>query len=54
MMSAANDPKLLSREARDFAPDLLAIQERPPAKLPGVILYAVIALFVVLSVGPVC
>ena len=48
MMSAANDPKLLSREALDFAPDLLAMQERPPAKLPGVILYAVIALFVVL------
>ena len=48
MMSAANDPNLLSREALDFAPDLLAMQERPPAKLPGVILYAVIALFAVL------
>ena len=48
MMSAANDPKLLSREALDFAPDLLAMQERPPAKLPGVVLYAVIALCAVL------
>lgn len=48
MMSAANDPKLLSREALDFAPDLLAMQERPPAKLPGVVLYAVIALVAVL------
>ena len=48
MMSAANDPKLLSHEALDFAPDLLAMQERPPAKLPGVVLYAVIALVAVL------
>ena len=48
MMSAANDPNRLSHEALDFAPDLLAMQERPPAKLPGVILYAVIALFAVL------
>jgi HlyD family secretion protein len=31
----------LSREAMDFAPGLLAIQESPPARLPRAVLYAV-------------
>lgn len=37
----------LSREGRDFAPGLLAIQEDPPRRLPMAVLYAVIALFIV-------
>jgi hemolysin D len=35
---------LLSPEALDFAPDLLAIQERPPARLPRVLLLVCAAL----------
>lgn len=35
---------LLSPEALDFAPDLLAIQERPPARMPRVIAITVVAL----------
>lgn len=35
---------LLSPEALDFAPDLLAIQERPPARLPRAIAMTVVAL----------
>jgi membrane fusion protein, hemolysin D len=38
----------LSREALDFAPGLLAIQESPPAKLPRTVLYTVAALFALL------
>lgn len=37
----------LSREALDFAPGLLAIQEDPPRRLPRAVLYAVIALFAI-------
>lgn len=39
---------LLSPEALDFAPDLLAIQERPPERLPRAILLSVVALVAVL------
>ena len=35
---------LLSPEALDFAPDLLAIQERPPARMPRAIAITVVAL----------
>lgn len=35
-------------EAIEFAPGLLAIQESPPGKLPKIILYLVIGLFVIL------
>lgn len=38
----------LSREALDFAPGLLAIQESPPAKLPRTVLYSVVVLFIIL------
>jgi HlyD family secretion protein len=37
----------LSREALDFAPGLLSIQEDPPRRLPRTVLYVVIALFVI-------
>lgn len=40
--------KILSPEALDFAPSLLAIQESPPARLPRAVMYTVIALFIVL------
>lgn len=40
--------KTLSRDALDFAPGLLSIQESPPAKLPRTVLYSVAALFVIL------
>ena len=39
---------VLSPEALDFAPSLLAIQESPPARLPRAVLYTVSVLFVVL------
>jgi hemolysin D len=39
---------ILSPEALDFAPSLLAIQESPPARLPRAVLYTVGALFVIL------
>lgn len=42
--------KTLSRDALDFAPGLLAIQENPPAKLPRTVLYSVAALFAILLV----
>lgn len=42
--------KTLSRDALDFAPGLLAIQERPPAKLPRTVLYSVAMLFGILLV----
>lgn len=42
--------KTLSRDALDFAPGLLAIQESPPAKLPRTVLYCVAALFAILLV----
>lgn len=40
--------KTLSRDALDFAPGLLSIQESPPAKLPRTVLYSVAGLFVIL------
>jgi hemolysin D len=46
---------VLSREALDFAPGLLAIQEDPPRRLPRAVLYAVLALVAIalvwMSVG---
>ncbi len=39
---------VLSPEALDFAPDLLAIQERPPERLPRAILASVVALVAIL------
>lgn len=38
------DAIALSRDALDFAPDLLAMQERPPARLPRAVLICVAAL----------
>lgn len=40
----------LAPEALDFAPDLLAIQERPPERLPRLILWCVVALVALLLV----
>lgn len=40
----------LSREALDFAPGLLAIQESPPARLPRAVLYSVAALLLLASI----
>lgn len=40
--------KILSPEALDFAPSLLAIQETPPARLPRAVLYTVSGLFAIL------
>jgi hemolysin D len=40
----------LSREAEDFAPGLLAIQESPPARLPRAVLWVVSTLFLLLLV----
>lgn len=43
------DPvRTLSREALDFSPGLLSIQELPPAKLPRTVLYSVAVLFFIL------
>jgi hemolysin D len=44
---------LLAPEAFDFAPDLLAIQERPPARLPRALLMTVVALIGLLIVWAV-
>lgn len=41
-------PTILSPEALDFAPSLLAIQESPPARLPRTVMYTVAALFAIL------
>ncbi len=41
--------RLLSPDALDFAPGLLAIQESPPARLPRVVLYLVLGLFAILA-----
>lgn len=40
--------KSLTPEALDFAPDLLAIQERPPERLPRALLLSVLALLAIL------
>lgn len=39
---------ILTADALDFAPDLLAIQERPPERLPRVILGSVVGLIAIL------
>lgn len=44
----APEPRILSPDALDFAPGLLAIQESPPARLPRAVLYAVGVLFIIL------
>lgn len=46
--SAASKPGRLSKEALDFAPGLLAIQESPPPRLPRAVAYAVSALVAIL------
>ena len=43
-------PTLLSKDALDFAPQLLAIQESPPERLPRVIMYTVGVLFIILLI----
>jgi hemolysin D len=48
MTEKSTQPSVLSLEALDFAPGLLAIQESPPAKLPRAVMYTVSALFVIL------
>jgi HlyD family secretion protein len=47
-VTAASASWGLSPEALDFAPDLLAIQERPPARLPRVLLVTVAVLIALL------
>lgn len=47
-MSASSASLGLSPDALDFAPDLLAIQERPPARLPRVLLVTVAVLIALL------
>lgn len=42
--------RTLSRDALDFAPGLLSIQESPPARLPRAVLYSVACLFGILLV----
>jgi len=42
--------KQLSREALEFAPGLLSIQESPPPKLPRVMMYIMTGLFVILLI----
>lgn len=43
MSATTSLPVLIAPEALDFAPDLLAIQERPPEKLPRVLLLCIAA-----------
>lgn len=40
--------KALDPDVADFAPGLLAIQERPPARMPRTVMYALSALFLIL------
>lgn len=49
-MNKPASPKELSRDALDFAPGLLSIQESPPEKLPRTVLYCVAMLFGILLV----
>lgn len=42
------EAKAFSRDELDFAPGLLSIQERPPAKLPRIVLYSIAALFAIM------
>lgn len=46
--SSAVKVQALSKEALDFAPHLLAIQERPPARMPRTVLWSVVALLALL------
>ena len=45
---SSKPPSALHKDALDFAPGLLAIQERPPAKLPRTLMFLVAALFLIL------
>lgn len=47
-VALARPATILSPEALDFAPDLLAIQERPPERLPRVILASIVGLIAIL------
>jgi len=44
----------LSRDALDFAPGLLSIQESPPTRLPRTVLYCVVTLFGLLLIWATC
>lgn len=44
------NPSVLSLDALDFAPGLLAIQESPPSRMPRTVLYIVLSLFAILFV----
>jgi HlyD family secretion protein len=46
----ADNQKILSPEALEFAPGLLAIQESPPARMPRAVMYSVSALFLILVI----
>jgi len=48
MGEMSGKPSALHKDALDFAPGLLAIQERPPARLPRTLMYSVLALFLIL------
>lgn len=53
MSSPHNAPRarsLLSPEALDFAPGLLAIQENPPSRMPRAVLYSITLLLVLLLI----
>jgi len=50
MIEQQTENKQLSREALEFAPGLLSIQESPPPKLPRVITYILSSLFLILLV----
>ena len=44
----SDKPVVLSPEALEFAPGLLAIQESPPARLPRALMYVVSSLLLIL------
>lgn len=52
-MSGAAELQGLRTQALDFAPDLLALQERPPQRLPRALLWSVSALFGLLTLWAV-
>ncbi|MFC3146193.1 HlyD family type I secretion periplasmic adaptor subunit [Piscinibacterium candidicorallinum] len=52
-MSATAELRGLRTQALDFAPDLLALQERPPQRLPRALLWSVSALFGLLTLWAV-
>jgi hemolysin D len=48
MFAADNAASILSPDALDFAPGLLAIQESPPSRMPRMVLYLTMSLFAIL------